>query len=176
LLVVTAGGSPVSSAVRAPSEEQEKEDSEGVKVDSQGMRIKVMSAEKPPDSSGVPSDLSIKLSASGGITGGGGGHTIGPDGTVTSWQKSDYAAQRQTKKVGKVDRATLERLVKLIDESGFFETDKGEASNMTTTLSVTRRGEQHAVEGSELPEALQPLQLAIVAAIRKAEHHRKKKH
>lgn len=99
---------------------------------------------------------SIVRYCGGGVTGGGGGLRIDPDGSVLRFHRARAGAPIEETPVE--TRAPYARIAALLDAAGFKHLPRGAPSNMTCSLTRWRDGRSHVVMWGigHAPAALQP--------------------
>jgi hypothetical protein len=97
---------------------------------------------------GEPGRDGIVTWCGGGVTGGGGGLHVAPEGAVTRIRRAQAAAPLEETRVPE-HRADFARLAAMLDAAGFVRMPRGEPSNMT--CSLTRR------DGTRTSEVLWPI-------------------
>lgn len=104
----------------------------------------------------APTDA-ITSYCGGGVTGGGGGLRIAPDGAVVRLRRPHAGAPLEETRLE--DRAeAYARIAALLDTARFERMPRGEPSNMTCSLARRRGGQSHLVMWGigRAPAALQP--------------------
>jgi hypothetical protein len=101
----------------------------------------------------------------GGVTGGGGGVQITPDGAVTRFRRPRAGAPVEETPLEGLS-APYARIAAMLDQAGFARMPRGEPSNMTCSLTWQRPGGRHQVLWGigRAPAALQPALREIEAA------------
>lgn len=122
---------------------------------------------------GVPADFILEFSSGGGFTGMSRGVRITADGSVIRWRSGPTGTITDERRLGILERSTLESLVGLVKSTGFLNLVLDEPGNVTVTVAATIDGRRHIVrypEGAgQRPAAIRPLVEAVEAAVKQAE-------
>ena len=93
---------------------------------------------------GEPAPDGIVTWCGGGVTGGGGGLHVAPDGAVTRLHRALAGAPLEQTRVPE-RRADFARLAAMLDTAGFARIPRGEPSNMTCSLARRDGARTHEV-------------------------------
>jgi len=128
--------------------------------------------EAPPAASGQP--WSVNLGSQGGFTGGGSGHRVRSDGTVSSWSRITPQESLTTRAVGLASSETLHVLHAALESLDVSRTTFASTGNMTVfiewieTAAPRRWSWPEGTPDAKIPSPVHRAYLAALAAVASA--------
>lgn len=126
---------------------------------------------KPAPRSGSSALMPYELrwSTSGGFTGGGAGYILYGDGRLARWQQATFSAAVDTQFVGTAPAEACVAVRQMIEEKDLLNYVLRASGNMTTTLSISSGGKDHAISWAgwpgEAPKELASLMARLQAIV-----------